>query len=102
MCLACADGEHLGTLADTVDEPADLQDGYAGRGYAAVGSFNDIYPRTGLDVGRLNSLFERPAAELVSIRGQDALPSRILRSSWCSALGGMQQQGSYPLLHLNS
>lgn len=72
LLYTCVDGEHLGTLAETADE-LDLQDGLGGRGYAAVGSFNDINPRTGLDVGRLNGLFERPAVELVGTNIMSAL-----------------------------
>eukprot|EP00878_Enallax_costatus_P018559 GHUV01019542.1.p1 GENE.GHUV01019542.1~~GHUV01019542.1.p1 ORF type:complete len:869 (+),score=293.46 GHUV01019542.1:298-2904(+) len=57
-------GEHLGTLNDTAED--DYQDAFSGRGYASVSNTNDINPKNGLDVGRLNGLFERPAAELLA------------------------------------
>lgn len=65
VVISCTDGEHLGTLNDTVED-LDPQDAFSGRSYASVSNTNDINSKTGLDIGRLNGLFERPTAELVS------------------------------------
>lgn len=84
-CCTAADGEHLGSLSesglsDALSNPfaaggagpyaspytAQLQGATAaGGGGAAAAAAGDINPKQGLDAGLLDSLFERPSAELV-------------------------------------
>jgi hypothetical protein len=96
-CTAAADSEHLGSLSESGLSDA-LINPFAPPGGAAAGSYDspytaqlqaaaaagvgvggigaaagDINPRQGLDAGLLDSLFERPSAELVRRSGEGDL-----------------------------
>jgi hypothetical protein len=68
---SCADGEHLGSLAES---STDISNPFAGSGGGPYGytaqpqQAGDISPKQGLDALLLDSLFERPSAELVRAR----------------------------------
>jgi hypothetical protein len=66
---SCADGEHLGSLAESSIDA--ISNPFAGAGTGPYGyaaqpqQAGDINPKQGLDAFLLDSLFERPSAELV-------------------------------------
>jgi hypothetical protein len=86
-CVAAcrADGEHLGSLSESGAADALSNPFAAGGGAGPYASSytsqlqgpgsGDVNPKLGLDAALLDSLFERPSAELVSICALSCSPT---------------------------
>lgn len=77
MCLRAADGEHLGSLSESGTQESIINPFAAGpygspytqqlQAPASADPAGDINPKQGLEHALLDSLFQRPSAELVRV-----------------------------------